>query len=182
MLAECFEQLDGVPKTVLVDRMGCLKSGVVAYVVVPTPDYVSGSPPTTGSGPTSVRPPIQSRRAWWSHRVGYAKQDLMVPQQLFVDLTTANEAAAVWCAEVNTVTHSEICAVPTERLAVEQPPLGPLPSLRLELGARPVSRKVDRLSCVRFGSARYSVPCRLIGQQVTITTTSSMIMIVEPVR
>ena len=24
--------------------------------------------------------------------------------------------------------------------------------------------KVDRLSCVRFGSARYSVPCRLIGQ------------------
>ena len=87
----------------------------------------------------------------------------------------------MWCAEVNTITHSEICAVPTERLAVEQPLLGSLPSLRLELGARPVSRKVDRLSCVRFGSARYSVPCRLIGHQVTITTTSSMIMIVEPV-
>ena len=63
----------------------------------------------------------------------------------------------------------------SERLAVEQPLLGPMPSLRLELGARPVSRKVDRLSCVRFGSARYSVPCRLIGQQVTITTTRSMI-------
>ena len=84
---------------------------------------------------------------------------------------TANEAAAVWCAEVNAVTHSEICAVPAERLAVEQPLLGPLPSLRLELGARPVTRKVDRLSCVRFGSARYSVPCRLIGHQVTLTTT-----------
>jgi hypothetical protein len=84
-------------------------------------------------------------------------------------------------AEVNTITHSEICAVPVERLAVEQPLLGPLPSLRLELGARPVSRKVDRLSCVRFGSARYSVPCRLIGHQVTITITSSLIMIVEPV-
>ena len=53
--------------------------------------------------------------------------------------------------------------------------------MRLELGAKPVSRKVDRLSCVRFGSARYSVPCRLIGHQVTITTTSSMIMIIEPV-
>ena len=47
----------------------------------------------------------------------------------------------------------------------------PLPSLRPEIGVKVVSRKVDRLSCIRFGSARYSVPCRLIGQQVTITTT-----------
>ena len=40
MLAECFEVLGGVPKTVLADRMGCLKAGVVANVVVPTADYV----------------------------------------------------------------------------------------------------------------------------------------------
>jgi transposase len=40
MLAECFEELGGVPKVVLADRMGCLKGGVVANVVVPTPDYV----------------------------------------------------------------------------------------------------------------------------------------------
>ena len=32
--------LGGVPKVVLADRMGCLKGGVVANVVVPTPDYV----------------------------------------------------------------------------------------------------------------------------------------------
>ena len=115
------------------------------------------------------------------HLVGYAKQDLMVPQQPFDDHRTANDAAAVWCAEVNTTRHSEICAVPAERLTVEQPLLGLLPSLRLELGARPVNRKVDRLSCVRFGSARYSVPCRLIGHQVTITTTATMITVIEPV-
>jgi len=82
---------------------------------------------------------------------------------------------------VNDATHSEICAVPAERLAVEQPLLAGLPSLRLELGARPVSRRVDKLSWVRFGSARYSVPCRLIGQHVTITSTTKMIMIIEPV-
>ena len=40
MLAECFETLGGVPKVVLADRMGCLKGGVVANVVIPTPDYV----------------------------------------------------------------------------------------------------------------------------------------------
>ncbi len=40
LLAECFEVLAGVPKVVLADRMGCLKGGVVANVVIPTPDYV----------------------------------------------------------------------------------------------------------------------------------------------
>jgi hypothetical protein len=41
LLGECFEALGGVPKTVLADRMGCLKAGVVANVVVPTADYVA---------------------------------------------------------------------------------------------------------------------------------------------
>jgi hypothetical protein len=40
---------------------------------------------------------------------------------------------------------------------------GAPPLLRPELGADPASRKVDKLSCVRFGSARYSVPSRLIA-------------------
>jgi hypothetical protein len=31
-----------------------------------------------------------------------------------------------------------------------------------------VTRKVDRLSCVRFGSARYSVPVRFIGEQLRL--------------
>jgi hypothetical protein len=44
--------------------------------------------------------------------VGYAKRDLIVPQQPFDDHRTANDAAAMWCAEVNAATHAEICAVP----------------------------------------------------------------------
>jgi transposase len=40
MLAECFEALGGVPGKVLADRMGCLKGGVVANVVVPAPEYL----------------------------------------------------------------------------------------------------------------------------------------------
>src|SRR5206468_11640711 len=40
MLAECFEVLGGVPGKVLADRMGCLKGGVVANVVVPAAEYV----------------------------------------------------------------------------------------------------------------------------------------------
>jgi transposase len=180
LLAECFETLGGVPKMVLADRMGCLKAGVVANVVVPTPDYVRFAT-HYGFRPDFCEAADPESKGMVEHLVGYAKRDLMVPQQPFDDHGTANEAAAVWCAEVNVVTHSEIYAVPAERLAVEQPVLGPLPSLRLELGARPVTRKVDRLSCVRFGSARYSVPCRLIGHQVTLTTTATMITVIEPV-
>lgn len=36
-------------------------------------------------------------------------------------LAERNEAAAAWCAEVNAAMYSEICAVPAERLVVEQP-------------------------------------------------------------
>jgi hypothetical protein len=180
LLAECFETLGGVPKSVLADRMGCLKSGVVANVVVPTPDYVRFAT-HYGFRPDFCEAADPESKGMVEHLVGYAKRDLMVPRQPFDDRARANEAAAVWCAEINATTHSEICAVPAQRLTVEQPLLGALPSLRLELGAKPVSRKVDRLSCIRFGSARYSVPCRLIGHQVILTTTTSMITVIEPV-
>ena len=56
--------------------------------------------------------------------------------------------------------HSEICAVPAERLMAERELLAWLPSLRARIG-RHVTRKMDKLSCVRFASARYWVPTRL---------------------
>jgi hypothetical protein len=52
--------------------------------------------------------------------------------------------------------------------------------LRHELGPRPASRKVDKLSCVRFGSARYSVPSRLIGATVLLRVTGRRVQILEP--
>jgi hypothetical protein len=55
-----------------------------------------------------------------------------------------------------------------------------LPSLRLEIGPRPISRKVDKLSCVRFGSARYSVPNRLIGTSVLIVVNDGQVQVLEP--
>lgn len=40
LIAEALAAVGGVPIKVLADRMACLKGGVVANVVVPTPDYV----------------------------------------------------------------------------------------------------------------------------------------------
>jgi hypothetical protein len=170
MLAECFDVLGGVPAVVLADRMGCLKGGVVAEVVVPTPDYVRVAA-HYGFRPDFCQAADAESKGIVENLVGYAKSDLMIPGtglsgEPFTDLTAPN-AAVEWCRNVNGVEHSEIRAVPAERMVIERELLATLPSLRPTLG-RSVTRKIDRVSCVRFASARYSVPTRLIGEQVTL--------------
>jgi transposase len=174
MLAECFEILSGVPGKVLADRMGCLKGGVVANVVVPTAEYVRFAS-HYGFRPDFCEAADPESKGIVENLVGYAKADLMAPQVPFGDLAAANAAAAAWCAEVNGAVHGEICAVPAERLLTERELLGPLPSLRASIG-KMTSRKVDRLSCVRFGSARYSVPVRLIGTRVRLRTDDGRLL------
>lgn len=171
LLAECFDTLGGVPGVVLADRMGCLKGGVVANKVVPTGEYVRFAA-HHGFRPDFCEAADPESKGIVENLVGYAKTDLMIPGAdgsggEFPDPRAANTAAAAWCVEVNAAVHSEICAVPAQRLIVERELLAPLPSLRASIG-RVVTRKVDRLSCVRFGSARYSVPVGLIGQQVRL--------------
>jgi transposase len=177
VLAECFEAMGGVPKVVLADRMGCLKGGVVANVVVPTPGYVRFAG-NYGFTPDFCEGHDPASKGIVEHLVGYAKRDLIVPQAPFADLDSANRSALAWCAEVNGVVHSEICAVPTERLVTEQPLLAPLPSLRPRIG-KAVTRKVDRLSCVRFGSARYSVPIALIGKLVEVVVGDGKVRVIH---
>jgi transposase len=176
LLAECFEVLGGVPGVVLADRMGCLKGGVVANVVVPAPEYVRFAA-HYGFRPDFCEAADPESKGIVEHLVGYAKADLLVPQAPFGDFAVANGAAAEWCAEVNGAVHSEICAVPAERLVIERELLGPLPSLRASIG-RLVTRKVDRLSCVRFASARYSVPTRLIGTEVGLRTDDGRLLVI----
>jgi hypothetical protein len=55
MLAECLEALGGMLSRVLADRMGCLKGGVVANVVLPTGEYVR-SEITARDASSSPRP------------------------------------------------------------------------------------------------------------------------------
>ena len=51
------------------------------------------------------------------------------------------------------------------------PPCGP------QIG-KIVTRKVDKLSCVRFGSARYSVPNDHIGKEVSLRIRDGVIQVV----
>ncbi|MET0863301.1 MAG: IS21 family transposase [Nakamurella sp.] len=185
LIAEALAAAGGVPAKVLADRMGCLKGGVVANVVVPTPDYVRFAA-HYGFGPDFCNGNDPESKGVVENLVGYAQRDLVVPLLTDAEVTgrpvgvhQANAAAVVWRAEVNAAVHSEICAVPDTRLATEREVLHPLPSLRLEIGPTPVTRKVDRLSCVRFASARYSVPTRLIGSTVRLLQQGGRLLIAD---
>ena len=185
MIAETLEELGGVPAKVLTDRMGCLKGGVVAGVMVPTVEYVRFAR-HYGFEPDWCHANDPQSKGIVENLCGYAQTDLAVPLLTEAalagrepSLAQANAAARTWCAEVNSTIHSEIQAVPNDRLAVERELLAVLPSLRLPVGAASVRRKVDRLSCVRHGSARYSVPNRLIGHHVSLVVDSGALVVVE---
>lgn len=137
---------------------------VVANVVVPTPDFVRLAT-HYGFTPDFCHTSDPQSKGIVENLAGYAQRDLVVPLPTEaaldgrpVDVHTANAAAKLWCVEVNAKRHSDIDAVPNERLVIERAVLPTLPSLRPDIGPSPVLRKVYRLSCVRFASARYSVP------------------------
>jgi hypothetical protein len=174
-LAECFEELGGVPAKVLADRMGCLKGGTVANVVVPNADYVRFAT-HYGFGPDFCEAADPESKGVVEALVGYAKRDLVIPAGGWSSIAEANVAAQVWGGEVNGQLHSEIAAVPAERLVSERALLRPLPSLRPPLRHGEL-RKVDRLATVRFGSARYSVPIALIGMRVEVAAHDGMVVI-----
>lgn len=186
LIAKALAVIGGVPAKVLADRMACLKGGVVANVVIPTPDYVRFAA-HYGFAPDFCHANDPQSKGVVENLVGYAQRDLAVPllteaavAGITVDVHAANAAAEIWCAEVNARVHSETCAVPDEKLDSERELLSALPSLRLEIGPPPVTRKVDRLSCVRFASARYSVPVRLIATVVTLVHSDGQLVIVDP--
>ncbi|MFJ9371662.1 IS21 family transposase [Nocardia sp. NPDC101769] len=186
MIAQTLAAIGGVPAKILADRMGCLKAGVVADVVVPTPEYIRFAT-HYGFAPDFCRAADPQSKGIVENLCGYAQRDLAVPLLTeatvtgrVVGLREANTAAEAWCVEVNSLMHSEICAIPDQRLEVERELLSPLPSLQMETGAAAVSRKVDRLSCVRYGSARYSVPTRLIGEAVQIVVDHGALLVLEP--
>src|SRR5450759_4854604 len=175
MLAECFEVLGGVPAVVLADRMGCLKGGVVANVVVPAPGYLAFAT-HYGFRPDFCEAADPESKGVVENLVGYAKADLVIPGAPFTDLAVANAAAVAWCAEVNGRVHSETSALPDVRLCAERPLLRPLPSLRPSPAPTAV-RTVDRLRTVRYGSARYSVPGAFIGTRVDLVVAGGELLI-----
>lgn len=175
LLDECLEELDGVPAVVLSDRMACLKASIVANVVVAHPDYVRFAT-HLGFRPDFCEAADPASKGVVEALVRYAAEDLVVPAGGWASVAEANAAARAWGVEVNANVHSEIAAIPAERLVTEREAMRSLPTLRPPL-RRGVVRKVDRLSCVRIGSARYSVPVAWVGRHVEVLAAEGAVVV-----
>jgi transposase len=100
LLAECFEELGAVPAVVLTDRMGCLKNGVVANVVLPHPEYVRFAAHYEFR-PDFCEAADPESKGVVEHLCGYAQRDLAVPADHFGgNLAEANRRAREWGLEV----------------------------------------------------------------------------------
>jgi hypothetical protein len=175
-LAHSFEAVGGVPGRVLFDNPKTVATGHLAGVAVLNPDLVRLAAHYRFSPRTTERQDPESKGKVEA-LVRFAKSDL-IPYEGFESLDHANQAAAGWCSEVNGEVHYETRARPAERLEIERPLFRPLPSARPEVACGE-ERKVDRLATVRFCSARYSVPHRLVGQTVQVSASDRDVVIIH---
>jgi transposase len=163
-LAACFEALGGVPAHVLFDNPKTVTTEFVAGLSVLNAEMVRlathyrFTPVTAAASDPESKGKVEAL-------VRYVKSNL-VPEEGFASLDEANLEAERWCAEGNGQVHEETRTVPAEQLEQERP-------LLRQLVERPPlasgeSRKVDQLSTIRLGSARYSVPARLRGAVVQV--------------
>jgi len=156
LLAECFEELGGVPAVVLADRIGCLRGPIVADRVVAHPNYVRFAT-HYGFRPDWCESADPQSKGVVENLVGYAKTDLVIAScDDWTSLAQSNIGAREWCVEINGKTHSEISAVPADRLAEEVKVLRPLPSCARRSAAGSPARSTGS---PRSGSARPATRC-----------------------
>jgi transposase len=175
-LAHSFETAGGVPARVLFDNPKTVASGHLAGVAVLNPDLVRLAAHYRFCPCTTERQDPESKGKVEAV-VRFTKSDL-IPYEGFGSLDEANQAGAAWCEEVNGEVHYETRARPVERLEVERALFRSLPPARPALACGE-ERKVDRLATVRFISARYSVPHRLVGERVQVAASDRDLVIMH---
>jgi transposase len=174
-LAGCFEQLGGVPAHVLFDNAKTVTSYFVAGLSVYTPELVRLATHYHFT-PVSAAAADPESKGKVEALVRYVKSDC-VPPEGFASLNQANSWGEAWCEEVNAEVHWETQAVPAQRLELERPLLRVLPERPAVASGE--ARLVDRMSTIRFGSARYSVPAQLRGQEVQVLVEDDEVRIVH---
>ena len=174
-LAGCFERLGGVPAHVMFDNPKTVTSYFVGGLSVYNAELVRlaahyhFTPITAAAADPESKGKVEAV-------VRFVKSDC-VPPEGFRSLGEANAWGDDWCGEVNAEVHWETRAVPAERLELERP------LLRRLVERPPVAsgedRLVDRMSSIRFASARYSVPTNLRGQAVQVMVDGDEVRIVH---
>ena len=173
-LAGCFEALGGVPANVMFDNPKTVTSYFVAGLSVFNAELVRlatqyhFNPITAAAADPESKGKVEAL-------VRFVKG--CVPPDGLGSLGAWNSWGDGWCTEVNAEVHWETQAVPAERLELERPLLRALPERPPVASGE--TRLVDRMSTVRFGSARYSVPDNLRGQLVQVLVDGDELRLVH---
>jgi transposase len=114
--------------------------------------------------------------------VKIAKADL-VPTEAnllaqYTSFTALRVACESFCGEVNAREHRETRRPPLELVADERRRLHPVPAEPYTV-AFGLTRVVDEESTIRHGSARYSVPHKLVGERVWVRVDGDELVVVH---
>lgn len=170
-----FDHLGGVAATCLYDNMEVVVSGYDGDEPVYNPKFLAFAA-HYGFRPVACRPRRPQTKGKVERPFGYVESSLL-GGRTFRGLGHLNETAAWWLAEVADVRdHRQTKARPIDRHAEERPHLLPLPARPFD-ASEVVYRTVDAEGFVVYRQNFYSVPWRLIGQDVAVRVTEDELMI-----
>jgi transposase len=178
-LDEAFRRVGGVPSYTLTDNERTITSERIAGVPVRHPDMVAAGR-HYGTQVASCEPADPESKGGSEATVKIAKADLVPTEanllEAYVSFGELRAEAAMWCEKVNARPHRVTGRPPLEMLAEEQARLHPVPTdpYIAALGER---RVVTRSCVISLGNVRYSVPHRLVDQQVFVRVEGDEVVI-----
>ena len=180
-LDETLRRLGGAPTYALTDNERTVTVDRVAGIAVRHPILVAAAR-HYGLVIHACVPADPASKGGSESTVKIAKADL-VPTDAnllpgYPSFTALRVACAAFCTEVNGRPHRETRRPPLELLADERRRLHPVPAEPYTV-AFGLTRVVDEESTVRHGSARYSVPHKLVGERVWVRVDGDELVVVH---
>ena len=173
-----FRHYGGVPRTVLMDNP-------TALVAVPR----SGSRPPVfnerlqafarywGFEPRACHPYRAQTKGKDERSVGYVKRNALAGRQ-FASWAGLDRHLLDWLdAVADRRIHGSTGATPRERFALELPLLAPVDDRPPYGSPRELVRKVSRDCAVALDTNQYSVPWRLVGEEVRVSVTDAKVRV-----
>jgi len=167
-IAEAFQHFGGVPQVLLCDN---------ARALVMDRDRVSGEVRFNPAflqfcrdwevTPRACRPYRARTKGKVESGVKYVKRNALAARD-FESFAALESHLQRWCARVDQRMHKTTHERPTDRYEVEKAALRPLPERPLPVRERRLLRRVSHEALVDVDTVRYSVPHRLVREQVEV--------------
>lgn len=177
-LHQAFVAFGGVPRTVLFDRMRTAVAGAAPDGAAIFNEEMLRFAAHAGFRPVACRPYRAQTKGRVERAVAYLRSSFFYART-FRDLDDLNAQCDAWLAQTaNVRIHSTTGAVPSQRLAEEQPHLLPLP-VAPYIPLVTVGRRTTRDGFVSYNGNTYSVPDGLARREVDLHATLTELRLLQ---